>query len=136
MIGELKQSVIDNFKLPDYCAAASVDVQSISEAIAAQDTNYQELSKYPSVTQDITLRSQEYSYQQLMDKLENAVEDELSTSQRAQFELLGVYQADGSDGKRMSWRVSVVDRDSTLEANQVNQLLDKAAATIESAERV
>ena len=55
MVGELKQNVLKNFKLPDYCAAFTLDLQGIVAATRCATAQYTPLSRYPSVTQDISL---------------------------------------------------------------------------------
>ena len=56
MIGELKQSVIKNFKLPSYVAAATLDTAGLEKIFAGRKSNYRPLSRYPSISQDISLR--------------------------------------------------------------------------------
>lgn len=55
MIGELKQSVLKNFKLPGYTAAMSLDIEGLVSAINTFRQRYTPLSKYPSITQDVSL---------------------------------------------------------------------------------
>ncbi len=56
MVGELKQSVIKNFKLPSYVAAATLDTAGLEKLFASKKSNYQPLSRYPSISQDISLK--------------------------------------------------------------------------------
>ncbi len=72
VVGELKQSVRTNFKLPDYAAAFSLDIETMRAEYERSGTrsHYKKLSKYPSVSQDISLKtSSTVSYADIMKTL-------------------------------------------------------------------
>ena len=57
IVGELSQTVRRNFKLPDYTAAFSLDVEKLQANLAEnREHNYRPLSRYPSTTRDISLK--------------------------------------------------------------------------------
>ena len=57
IIGELSQTARRNFKLPDYTAAFSLDVEKLQANLAEnREHNYRPLSRYPSTTRDISLK--------------------------------------------------------------------------------
>ena len=57
--GELSQAVRRNFKLPDYTAAFSLDIEKLQDNLAEnREYNYRPLSRYPSTTRDISLKMQ------------------------------------------------------------------------------
>ena len=57
IVGELVQSARRNFKLPDYTAAFSIDIEKLQENLSKnQDYNYQPLSRFPSTARDISLK--------------------------------------------------------------------------------
>ena len=59
IIGELSQAVRRNFKLPDYTAAFSLDIEKLQACLAeSREHNYRPLSRYPSTTRDISLKMQ------------------------------------------------------------------------------
>ena len=59
VVGELSQAVRRNFKLPDYTAAFSLDVEKLQACLASSCAhNYRPLSRYPSTTRDISLKMQ------------------------------------------------------------------------------
>ena len=59
IIGELSQAVRRNFKLPDYTAAFSLDVEKLQACLTeSREHNYRPLSRYPSTTRDISLKMQ------------------------------------------------------------------------------
>ena len=55
LVGELQQSVIKNFKLPAYTAAATLDTAELEELYAQRTTTYRQLSRYPSTSRDVSL---------------------------------------------------------------------------------
>ena len=59
IVGELSQAVRRNFKLPDYTAVFSLDVEKLQVCLAEnREYNYRPLSRYPSTTRDISLKMQ------------------------------------------------------------------------------
>ena len=59
IVGELSQAVRRNFKLPDYTAAFSLDVEKLQACLTKnREHNYRPLSRYPSTTRDISLKMQ------------------------------------------------------------------------------
>ena len=59
IVGELSQTVRRNFKLPDYTAAFSLDIEKLQACLAEnREHNYRPLSRYPSTTRDISLKMQ------------------------------------------------------------------------------
>lgn len=59
IVGEFRQTVRTNFKLPDYAAGFSLDGEVLQEAYETTTrlSRYKKLSKYPSVSQDISLKT-------------------------------------------------------------------------------
>ena len=59
IVGELSQTVRRNFKLPDYTAAFSLDIEKLQVCLTeSREHNYRPLSRYPSTTRDISLKMQ------------------------------------------------------------------------------
>ena len=59
IVGELSQAVRRNFKLPDYTAAFSLDIEKLQACLTeSREHNYRPLSRYPSTTRDISLKMQ------------------------------------------------------------------------------
>ncbi len=59
IVGELSQTGRRNFKLPDYTAAFSLDIEKLQVCLTEnREHNYRPLSRYPSTTRDISLKMQ------------------------------------------------------------------------------
>lgn len=128
-LGELNTAVHSAFKLPAFTAALELDVKQLLK-LASSQPRYQELSRYPAVEQDITLRipaSVVYA------KIFTAVSDNLPKDNTfVQLSPLAIYQAkDNRQYKHISWRLKIASYQRTLKSKEVNQLLDDIAAKME-----
>ncbi|QHU93906.1 phenylalanine--tRNA ligase subunit beta [Candidatus Saccharibacteria bacterium oral taxon 488] len=129
LVGELKQSVIKNFKLPVYVAAASLDTAGLEAVYAKRDSHYQPLSRYPSTTRDISLKvPSAVKYQQLLQTLDEVVRD---VAMEVRLELLTIYQPeDDAEQKTMTWRLTFTSHERTLadkDIAPVMQQIERAA---------
>jgi len=113
MVGELKQSVIKNFKLPAYVAAASLDTAGLEAVYAKRDSHYQPLSRYPSTTRDISLKvPSAVKYQQLLQTLDEVVRD---VDMAVRIEPLTIYQSEEDVAqKTITWRLTFTSLARTL----------------------
>jgi phenylalanyl-tRNA synthetase beta chain len=140
MIGELKPSVLKGFKLPAYTAAMTLDTSGILSAYSTPSRAYRALSKYPSVSQDISLKvASAVTYQQLLDVVHTAI---LQRTKGSDFELTpqSIYQAkDDTSHKTISLRLRITNYEKTLTDADVTKLLDHAATVAKTelkAERI
>ena len=113
LVGELKQSVIKNFKLPTYVAAASLDTAGLEAVYAKRASHYQPLSRYPSTTRDISLKvPSAVKYQQLLQTLDEVVRD---IAMEVRLDPLTIYQSeDDVVQKTMTWRLTFTSHARTL----------------------
>ena len=124
MIGELKQSVLKNFKLPDYTAAMSLDIEGLVSAINTPRQTYTPLSKYPSVTQDLSL--QVAGDTQYADVFAAATE-----SLNGEFDIkvspVSIYQPENASEKTITLRFVVTSHERTLNDDDVKKVVEMAA---------
>ncbi|MDO4781312.1 MAG: phenylalanine--tRNA ligase subunit beta [Candidatus Saccharibacteria bacterium] len=134
LVGELKQSVIKQFKLPAYVAAATLDTASLEAAYMVRHSSYQPLSRYPSTSQDISLRVAAT----MPFVVVQSVIDEVITRQSTMAITaapLTIYQPKGdATTKTLTFRLSFTAQDRTLTdkdtAAVVNQIAEQAAAAL------
>lgn len=127
VIGEFKRSVTKSLKLPEYCGGFEV----FMSATQPRNVGYQPLSRFPSVTQDITLRTPSAkSYREVEAALAEAILAAKPDGTTVSVEPLGIYQQSTDDPRNISLRIVVVHHSRTLTDNEVSQLLDHAAATL------
>lgn len=129
MIGELKSSVIRAFKLPSYTAAMTLDLDGLQTMFARASSHYTPLSRYPSITQDISLRvATEVDYQALLACVRDALDAHEKTIMTESLSPLSIYQPrDSHDTKTITFRIKVTSQDRTLTDADASALLDGAA---------
>lgn len=130
-IGEFAPSVTKAFKLPAYAAGFSLSQTSVLDARDMQSgSTYTPLPKFPSVTQDLTFTvSNNISALQLSTALRAAL---MSTDIILHIEQTYVYQAESSDSKNVTFRVTFTNAHQTLQTSAVNELVAQAAETLAS----
>ncbi len=128
-IGEFKPSVTSKFKLPAFTAGFEIDVAQLLKQQSPQ-SSYQPIPKFPKVEQDISLKVPgRVDYAQLHSVITKNV-DKFKPS-NPQFSLNGVdiYQdEEDKTHKHITFHLEIASFDRTLTAEEVNKLLDKAAA--------
>ena len=140
IVGELSQTVRRNFKLPDYTAAFSLDVEKLQACLASsREYNYRPLSRFPSISQDISLRSSvEISHDELLRAVRQCLDG--SENLHCQIQTLGIYQPkDDAAIKTTTFRLTFTSYQQTLTDAEVKPIMDNiatAALTKLDAERV
>lgn len=132
MIGELKQSVIKNFKLPSYCAAATLDLEGLAKAIDQPRQTYAPLSKFPSISQDISLKvSSEVSYDELSRTVYTSAtqDDSIDVGMTP----ITIYQPDDdASTKTITFRLQFSSHTKTLNDADIKPLIDAVSASARS----
>ena len=128
IVGELKQAVIKNFKLPAYVAAASLDTAGLEAVYAKRDSHYQPLSRYPSTTRDISLKvPSTVRYQQLLQTLDEVVRD---IAMEVRLEPLTIYQSeDDAAQKTITWRLTFTSLARTLADKDITPVMQRIEQT-------
>lgn len=140
IVGELSQAVRRNFKLPDYTAAFSLDIEKTQACLTeSREHNYRPLSRFPSISQDISLRSSvEISHDELLRAVQQCLDG--SENLHCQIQTLGVYQPkDDAAIKTTTFRLTFTSYQQTLTDAEVKPIMDNiatAALTKLDAERV
>ena len=140
IVGELSQTARRNFKLPDYTAAFSLDVEKLQACLTeSREHNYRPLSRFPSISQDISLRSSvEISHDELLRAVWQCLDE--PENLHCQIQTLGVYQPkDDAAIKTTTFRLTFTSYQQTLTDAEVKPIMDNiatAALTKLDAERV
>lgn len=139
VVGEFKRSVKKNFKLPEYASGFELFV-SLFEALGSATAAYQPLSRFPSTSQDISLKhSVAVSYSQLIESVQAAL---MQHSGAIQTEVtpVAIYQADDSaDTKTTTFHIVFTHHDRTLREADITPIIDAVLAAVSAdvgAERV
>jgi phenylalanyl-tRNA synthetase beta chain len=128
VIGEYKPSVRKSLKLPEFCAGFEVDpLLYMQGGVAAK---YMRLSRFPSVSQDITLKvSVDVKHQDIINFFWQVYKDIEPKDSEAALSSLGVYRASENDStKNVTLRFTIASYERTLTDAEVAKLLDHIAA--------
>ena len=137
MIGELKSSVIRNFKLPNQVAAMSLDFEAIERMATEPTRMYQPISKYPSVTQDVSLMvKNDANYLDISSAFTAALKNEIASDIRTTVSPVSVYQGDDMEHKTITLRTKFMPDTETLETDQVTLVMDRVVESISSSHDV
>lgn len=131
MVGEYKSSVAIKLKLPNHCAGFEIGVEQLLQA-ANSGGGYQPLNRFPSIEQDINLRTKtDIAYS----NLELFIKDELESLTKKEgygFSIspVDIFQRpEDKDHKQTTWRIKFWHWERTLTTAEVNSLLDIIAAS-------
>ena len=136
VVGELKSAVHSGFKLPEHTAAFELFLSPFVGA--STDPRYRPLSRYPSITQDISLRvAHDVPFEAVGSSIKNAIDDAEYT---IDITPLAIYQpTDDVSTRTYSFRLHVTSYDRTLREDEVTALLDTVGVVAKqtlAAERV
>lgn len=140
IVGELSQAVRRNFKLPDYTAAFLLDIEKLQACLTeSREHNYRPLSRFPSISQDISLRSSvEISHDELLRAVRQCLDE--PENLHCQIQTLGIYQPkDNAAIKTTTFRLTFTSYQQTLTDAKIKPIMDDiatAALTKIDAERV
>ncbi|PID30946.1 phenylalanine--tRNA ligase subunit beta [Candidatus Saccharibacteria bacterium] len=125
VVGEYLPSVIRRFKLPAYAAGFEIDPHVFD---GAPGKAYVPLSRFPHVTQDISLKVPlSTSYEAVLRAAEQSLATYRSDDLRLALSPLGIYQAEGADTKTVTLRLRATDYERTLTDEAVSGYLDAIA---------
>ena len=120
-IGEVKNSILQGFKLPQGTAVFELAIDSLDELQSDTPAKRPRFSQYPSVERDITLTvSEKQDYKQVEKALRDVLESkDLIYSVKP----VSIYQAEGQNTKNLSFRVSFADANKTLAKDAIQAIM-------------
>lgn len=126
VVGELRAGVRKNFKLPTYSAAASLDFAALFAASGRSGGSYRPLSRFPSVSQDISLKvAAGVRYEDVLRVASRVAEAHgevmIDLSARS------IYQADTDQTRTITLRLTVTSHDRTLTDAEVRAIVEQIA---------
>ncbi|HET8709697.1 MAG TPA: phenylalanine--tRNA ligase subunit beta [Candidatus Saccharimonadales bacterium] len=128
IIGEYRQQVHKNLKLPKYCAGFELDTEALQQVMTGV-RDYTPLPKFPEVMQDISLKvPADVAYQSLYDVVWRALQSAEQGEVVSSLEPLDIYMGkDDKQHKNVTFRYRIASYEKTLKTEEVNALLDQAA---------
>jgi len=127
VVGEYTAATRRALKLPAYSAGFEFGLNLISQH--RQAYTYQALPRFPKVTQDITLKvAANLPYDQLFTLLQAELTRLQPNQTRLSLQPLDIFQrAEVNTLKQVTFRLEIANYEKTLQAAEVNQLLDAVA---------
>ncbi len=121
IIGEYKPHIRRKLKLPKYCAGFELSIEKILDTHTSTQSNYRQLSKFPSVSQDISLRSEaDIPFSVLDTTIREALAD---IPEEFTVVPLDIYHPDDMY-KHTTFRITFTSQERTLTDAHVSGLLD------------
>ncbi|MFZ1258276.1 MAG: phenylalanine--tRNA ligase subunit beta [Candidatus Saccharimonas sp.] len=128
MIGELKQSVARSFKLPEYTAAITLDLEGIQNAYETKRQTYKPLSRFPSTSQDISLRGDSrLSYSQVFKTVWQAAA-EGSHGIDIKIKPVTIYSSGPTEPTSTTFRLTFTSHERTLTDTDIKPIMDHIAS--------
>jgi len=126
-VGEYTRGVRKALKLPVFTAGFEIRFLPLLHGL---QQGYRPLSRYPKVAQDISLRvPSEVSYAQLYSVIAGELLGGQDDSVVSSLEPLDIYQKEpAATHKQLAFRYTITSYERTLVAEEVNAMLDAAAA--------
>lgn len=130
IIGEFRPEVSINFKLPESCAGFELDLGLISEKFSL-DPKYVPLSRFPSISQDITL---EASSAALFSDIDSKLKVKLKSSTKSsgvlfQVRPISIFQKNEPKEleakKSFTFSIEFWHPEKTLTTSQINELMQQ-----------
>ena len=124
LVGELKQSVIKNFKLPQYISAASIDTDILQKNISKNiGDSYHPLSKFPSTRRDISIEIDlAVSYKDVLNVVKNSLQKQ--DDEFISIRLVDIYRAKDSSFKTITLNISMTNYNRTLTATDASRIIE------------
>ena len=125
VVGEFEQDVTKAFKLPEYAAGFELFLSAVEHV---QDAHYQPLSRFPSVTQDISLKSgSDKQYSEIAGVVAEAISAYDTSEYVISYEPVSIYQPDAAE-TTYSFRINVTHMQRTLKDEEVSKIISEIAA--------
>ncbi|MNT13036.1 Phenylalanine--tRNA ligase beta subunit [compost metagenome] len=123
IVGEYKQSVTRNFKLPSYSAGFELLPEAIELARRHVTNAYRPLSRFPSMERDICFQvDQVVTHAQVVDAAKLALREvELETA----ITTVDIYQPEVGETKNVTLRIRLAASDRTLTSEEVAVIISK-----------
>lgn len=125
VVGEFKASVIKAFKLQEYSAGFELFLSAFEQG---SGTSYRPLSRFPSVTQDISLKvAGSVSFEHIASLIQEVIAEQ-GSELVIDSEPISIYQAEeDSSHKTISFRLRATNYERTLKDDDVTKIMDTIA---------
>lgn len=128
VIGEFRESVRKALKLPTYVAGFEIH----SDLVRRRITPYEVLSRFPSVTQDVSLQVDSVVSARQVITIAEEILQSLDISWIRKVSVVAIYQVPDANTKTITLRVTVSNYERSLSDKEVSELLSTIASQVDS----
>ncbi len=127
VVGEFDPNLTLRLKLPNHSAGLEVDSSIFNTS--QRDSRYAQLSKYPSLKQDITLKiPNHFNYSDIFSCLIAQLDSLIAKSSTYTFTPVSIFRPkDDQSSKHYTFHLVITDHSRTFKDQEVNELLDQLA---------
>ena len=128
VVGEYKRSTSKAFKLPEHIAGFEIAPRGLLKLVQAKQPSYVASSKFPGVERDICFQVDEgVAYQSIVDSAITSLQDQ---SLQTTVEPVDIYQAENTQTKNVTIRISLNSAQKTLSGDDVKSVIDSLSAKV------
>ncbi len=128
IVGEYKQSVTKNFKLPDYAAGFELEIDALVELRKDSVSEYRPLGRYPAVDRDVSFKvADTTAYRRVLSALEDALGKADLSSEVVP---VSIYKAENAPTKNIAFRITLTSSEKTLTSQEVNEVIATISAEL------
>lgn len=129
VIGQIKENIKENFKLPEHTGAFELNIQSLIE-LKIENLSHKDTPKYPSFTQDICFEvGKNVQYTDIRGEIDQVINtDELW----GEIECLDIYSDKKlEENKRITFRITASNYNKTLNEKDIASIVSKITERVE-----
>lgn len=128
MIGEYKQSVTTNFKLPEYAAGFELGTDHLLQATQQKQLSYTALSRYPSTERDICFKvATDINYATITKSTSEVL---AASDLEYDIEPVDIYQTTEATTKNITIRIKLNSHHHTLQGPEIDQVVQKVIDSV------
>ncbi len=121
-VGEYAPSVKRNLKLPDFCSGFELSLASLMKI--SGNSTYARLSRFPSIEQDICIKTDAgLTYSELYKNLNKELVENVPDDCSVTLAPIDIYQTEASANKQTTFRVTLTSQSRTMTDKEVQAIL-------------
>ncbi len=123
IVGEIKNEVKENFKLPYYTCGLEIDLNELSN-LEIESKKYEKTSIYPNFTQDLCFEIDlSINYIDIKNSIKNIINTD---SLWGRVECLDIYKGKGVEeqSKRITFRITATNYNKTLDDKEIKSIVN------------
>lgn len=122
-IGEISQSTKKQLKLPNFTAGFEIDIELLRDASA--NFGYKPLPPLPGTWQDYTVSAPVNKlWSEVYEEIDSSLESARSEGYRIDIKPMTIFEPEGANNRKISFRISMSHPDKTITADESNRIIN------------